>query len=124
MKSCLIVDDSPVIRKVAKRILHDLQYAITEAESGEEGLSKFRTGLHNVIMLDHILPDMTAIEFIQATMRFSPNIKPTILLCITQLDVVRIMKAKRAGATGYVLKPFTRATLLNSFNSQVAELAA
>ncbi len=124
MKSCLIVDDSPVIRKVAKRILHDLQYAIVEAENGEDGLSKYRTGLHNVILLDHVLPDMTAIEFIEATKRFAPDMKPTILLCITQLDVVRIMKAKRAGATGYVLKPFTRATLVSSFTSQIADLAA
>jgi two-component system, chemotaxis family, chemotaxis protein CheY len=124
LKSCLIVDDSPVIRKVAKRILHDLQYAITEAESGADGLSKFRTNLPQVILLDYVLPDMTAVEFIEAVMRYSPNFKPTILLCITQLDVVRIMKAKRAGATGYVLKPFTRATLMHGFTSQVADLAA
>ncbi|MGL4491002.1 MAG: response regulator [Rhizobiaceae bacterium] len=124
MKSCLIVDDSPVIRKVAKRILHDQHYAITEADSGEDGLSKYRTGLHQVIMLDHVLPDMTAVQFIESIMRFSPEMRPTILLCITQLDVVRIMKAKRAGAKGYVLKPFTRATLLNSFNTHVVDLAA
>jgi two-component system, chemotaxis family, chemotaxis protein CheY len=124
LKSCLIVDDSPVIRKVAKRILHDLQFAIVEAENGADGLSKYRTGLHDVILLDHVLPDMTAIEFIEATKRYSPDLRPTILLCITQLDVVRIMKAKRAGATGYVLKPFTRATLVNSFTSQIADLAA
>jgi two-component system, chemotaxis family, chemotaxis protein CheY len=124
LKSCLIVDDSPVIRKVAKRIIHDLQYAIVEADSGADGLSKFRSGRHDVILLDHILPDMTAIEFIEATKRLAPDFKPTILLCITQLDVVRIMKAKRAGASGYVLKPFTRATLFNSFTSQIADLAA
>lgn len=101
-----------------------MQFAITEAENGEDGLSKFRTGHHSVIILDHVLPDMTAIEFIEATRRYSPHMKPTILLCITQLDVVRIMKAKRAGATGYMLKPFTRATLLSSFTSQIADLAA
>lgn len=124
MKRCLIVDDSPVIRKVAKRILYDLQYVITEAENGSDGLSKFRNTLPQVILLDHVLPDMTAVEFIQSAMRFSPHMKPSILLCITQLDVVRIMKAKRAGASGFVLKPFTRATLTHSFTSQVEELAA
>jgi two-component system, chemotaxis family, chemotaxis protein CheY len=124
LKSCLIVDDSPVIRKVAKRILQDLQYIITEAEYGAEALSKCRANVPDVILLDHVLPDMTAVEFIQSIMQLSPNKKPVILLCITQLDVVRIMKAKRAGATGYVLKPFTRATLLNSFSSQIKDLAA
>jgi two-component system, chemotaxis family, chemotaxis protein CheY len=124
LKSCLIIDDSPVIRKVAKRILQDLQYVITEAENGEEGLSKFRTGLQTVILLDHTLPDMTAVEFIQSIVRFAPNMKPAILLCTTQIDVVRIMKAKRAGATGYVLKPFTRATLQYGFTSQVVDIAA
>jgi two-component system, chemotaxis family, chemotaxis protein CheY len=120
----MIVDDSPVIRKVAKRILQDLNYAIVEAEMGADALSKCRMSMPDVIMLDHVLPDMTAVEFIEAIKRRAPARMPTILLCITQLDVVRIMKAKRAGATGYMLKPFTRATLMNSFASQVVELAA
>lgn len=124
MKSCLIVDDSPIIRKVAKRILQSLNYAIVEAEYGADALVKCRDSMPDAIMLDHTLLDMTTLEFLEALKRQSPNKMPAILLCTTQLDVVRIMKAKRAGATGYVLKPFTRASLQNSFTSQIRDLAA
>lgn len=124
MKTCMIVDDSAVIRKVARRILSDLQFAILEAEYGADALIKCRTHMPDVIMLDHVLPDMTAVEFIESIKRRSGTKMPSILLCISEFDVPRIMKAKRAGATGYVLKPFTRSTLLGSFTSQVADLAA
>lgn len=124
MKTCLIVDDSPVIRKVAKRILTDLGFAVTEAEYGSDGLAKCRSTLPDVILLDHSLPDMTDLQFIETIKARATGKMPAILLNIFELDVVRIMKAKRAGATGFVLKPFTRATLTDSFNSQIVKLAA
>ena len=124
MKTCLIVDDSPVIRKVAKRILADLGFAITEAEYGADGLAKCRNNNPDVILLDHSLPDMTDVQFIQTIKARANGNMPFIILNIFELDVVRIMKAKRAGAKGFVLKPFTRATLTDSFTSQIVELAA
>ena len=124
MKTCLIVDDSPVIRKVAKRILIDLGYTVTEADYGADGLAKCRNSLPDVILLDHSLPDRTDIQFIETIKARANGKMPCILLNIFELDVVRIMKAKRAGASGFVLKPFTRATLTDSFNSQTSKLAA
>ena len=100
LRTCLIVDDSPVIRKVAKRILTDLGYSVSEAEYGADGLAKCRSQNPDVILLDHSLPDMTDLNFIQ-TLKARANVRmPAILLNIFELDVVRIMKAKRAGATG------------------------
>jgi two-component system, chemotaxis family, chemotaxis protein CheY len=124
MRTCLIIDDSPVIRKVAKRILADMDFAITEAESGADGLVKCRSQMPDVILLDHTLPDMTDLQFIETIKARAGGKMPMILLNIFQTDVVRIMKAKRAGATGYVLKPFTRATLTASFAHQLAKKAA
>jgi two-component system, chemotaxis family, chemotaxis protein CheY len=124
LKNCIIIDESPVIRKVAKRILKDLNFSINEAASGQEALSKISLNFQDVIMLDHAIYDMTPVEFIQSALRHSTSIKPSILLCVTRRDVVSIMKAKRAGASGYLFKPFTRETLLQSFSSQIAELAA
>lgn len=124
LKTCLIVDDSAVIRKVARRILSGFQFAISESDYGHDALIKCRSQMPDIILLDHVLPDMSAIEFIENIKRRSPQNMPSILLCICEFDVPRIMKAKRAGASGYVLKPFTRETLLASFHSQIADLAA
>lgn len=124
VKHCLIVDDSAVIRKVARRILDGVGYYVSEASSGAEGWRLCRNSLPDIIMLDYILPDMTAIEFIESLRRSSSAPLPRILLCAPFLDLPRIMKAKRAGAFGYVLKPFDRAQLLNSFQSQLGEARA
>ncbi len=119
MKHCLIVDDSAVIRKVARRILDGAGYYVNEASSGAEGWRLCRNAMPDVLLLDYALPDMTAIEFIESLRRSTSTPMPRILLCTPFLDVPRIMKAKRAGATGYVMKPFDRDQLLNSFQSQL-----
>ncbi len=103
MKHCLIVDDSAVIRKVARRILDGAGYYVSEASSGAEGWRLCRNTKPNVLLLDYILPDMGALEFIEALRRSNAAPLPHILLCTPYLDVPRIMKAKRAGAAGFVM---------------------
>ncbi len=124
MQHCLIVDDSAVIRKVARRILDGAGYYVSEASSGAEGWRLCRNTMPDVLMLDYILPDMTAIEFIESLRRSTSGPLPRILLCTPFLDVPRIMKAKRAGAAGYLLKPFDRSQLLSSFQSQLGQAKA
>lgn len=124
MKHCLLVDDSAVIRKVARRILDGVGYYVSEASSGAEGWRLCRNAMPDVIVLDYVLPDMTAIEFIESLRRSSAKPLPRILLCTPYLDVPRIMKAKRAGASGYILKPFDRFQLLASFDSQLGQAKA
>jgi two-component system, chemotaxis family, chemotaxis protein CheY len=122
VKHCLIVDDSAVIRKVARRILDGVGFYVSEASSGAEGWRLCRNTMPDIVMLDHVLPDMTAIEFIESLRKTGKL--PRILLCTPFLDVPRIMKAKRAGATGYVMKPFNRAQLLTSFEHQLTQARA
>ena len=112
MKHCLIVDNSAVIRKVARRILDGVGYYVSEASSGAEGWRLCRNTMPDFLLLDYILPDMGALEFIESLRRSNAAPLPHILLCTPFLDLPRIMKAKRAGAAGYVLKPFDRAQLL------------
>ena len=64
MKSCLIVDDSRVIRKVSRHILETLGFHVEEAENGQEGLDKCAEGMPDVVLLDWNMPVMTGIEFI------------------------------------------------------------
>jgi len=115
MKRCMFVDDSSVIRKVAKRILGGPEMLVVEASSALEALDMCRAEMPDIIVVDSGLPDMTAAEFIQRVRGIPAYIKPQIMLCLPEVDIGAIMRAKRAGAQGYLLKPFNRAQLLERF---------
>ena len=115
MKRCMIVDDSSVIRKVAKRILGGPDLFIIEAASGADALSMCMTELPEIIVVDNILPDMSTVDFIRQVMAIDAPAKPQVVVCMTEFDVGAIMRAKRAGAKGYILKPFNRPQLLDRF---------
>ncbi|PHP67300.1 hypothetical protein CSC94_09670 [Zhengella mangrovi] len=120
MKRCLIVDDSTVIRKVAKRILSSETLRILEAENGSMGLAVCRSELPEYIILDATLPDYTPTEFITTLKGWvEADRMPVILVLLHELDIVPIMRAKRAGAAGYLLKPFDRESLTTRFFEQV-----
>ena len=65
MKSCLIVDDSAVIRKVARRILEGLSFRIGEAEDGEKALAACKNEMPDAILLDWNMPVMDGYEFLK-----------------------------------------------------------
>src|SRR5690349_22268729 len=66
MKTCLIVDDSRVVRTVARRILEDLSYSVEEAEDGMAGLRAARDKMPDLIFLDWNLPDMKGVDFVKS----------------------------------------------------------
>ena len=76
MKNCLVVDDSSVIRKVARRILEDLSFEITEAEDGMKALDVCRKEMPTAILLDWNMPVMDGLEFL-AHLRREPDRKST-----------------------------------------------
>jgi two-component system, chemotaxis family, chemotaxis protein CheY len=115
MKRCMIVDDSSVIRKVAKRILNGPEMRVTEAELAQEALAICASDMPDIIVVDSSLPDMSTDAFIRQAMSISELYKPHIVVCMTEFDVGTIMRAKRAGAKGYILKPFNRPQLLERF---------
>jgi two-component system, chemotaxis family, chemotaxis protein CheY len=121
MKRCMFVDDSSVIRKVAKRILGSRELIVVEAGTGAEALDMCQADMPDIIVVDSQLPDMTAVEFIQRARGIPSDNKPQFMLCLVEVDIGAIMRAKRAGARGYLLKPFNRAQLLERFRQiQVA----
>ena len=123
MKRCMIVDDSSVIRKVAKRIVASPDMQVIEASSGFQALSMCAAEMPDLIMVDGNLPDMSVVEFIRQALAVPSPIKPRIMICIPQFDLGAIMRAKRAGAAGFVMKPFNRPQLLESFR-QLQEATA
>ena len=69
MKTCLVVDDSSVIRKVARRILEGIEFQIVEAEDGEQALEACRKQLPEAILLDWNMPKMDGYEFLRSLRR-------------------------------------------------------
>lgn len=108
MKNCLVVDDSSVIRKVARRILEDLSFEIAEAEDGLKALDICRKGMPEAILLDWNMPVMDGLEFLAQLRREPGGEKPKVVFCTTENDVSHIAKAMRAGADEYIMKPFDR----------------
>jgi two-component system, chemotaxis family, chemotaxis protein CheY len=108
MKTCLVVDDSSVIRKVARRILEGLDFHIAEAENGEEAIEACRSQIPDAILLDWNMPKMDGYEFLRALRRLPGGDKPKVVFCTTENDVAHIARALHAGANEYIMKPFDK----------------
>ena len=111
MRSCLIVDDSKVIRKVARHILETLDFAVDEAEDGRQALDRVDASLPDVILLDWNMPVMSGMEFLRALRQNDYACQPKVVFCTTENDIGHIRAAIAAGADEYVMKPFDRETL-------------
>ena len=111
MRSCLVVDDSKVIRKVARHILETLNFTVDEAEDGREALSRCNAQMPDVILLDWNMPVMGGMEFLRALRQSDHEDQPKVVFCTTENDIGHIRAAIAAGADEYVMKPFDRETL-------------
>jgi two-component system, chemotaxis family, chemotaxis protein CheY len=106
MKSCLIVDDSRVVRKVARRILEDLEFAIEEAADGQLAMEACRRRMPDAILLDWNMPVMNGIEFLRSLRGMPGGDAPVVVFCTTENDIQHIQEAIGAGANEYIMKPF------------------
>ncbi|MGH6718278.1 MAG: response regulator [Alphaproteobacteria bacterium] len=106
MKTCLIVDDSRVVRMVAKRILEELAFKTAEAENGQEALDRCREGMPDAILLDWNMPVMSGIDFLRALRKTAGGEAPVVVFCTTENDLAHIGEALEAGANEYIMKPF------------------
>lgn len=108
MTHCLIVDDSSVIRKVARRICEDLDLTVSEAEDGQQALDLCRRAMPDAILLDWSMPVMDGYDFLRALRKEDNGKKPKVVFCTTENDVAAIARAMRCGADDYMLKPFDK----------------
>lgn len=106
MKTCLIVDDSAVIRKVARSILEKLDFSTNEACDGQEALDICKQNMPDAVLLDWNMPVMDGIEFLNALRREIGGSHPKVVFCTTENDIDKIMNALRSGANEYIMKPF------------------
>lgn len=115
MKYCLVVDDSSVIRKVARRILEGLDFEIAEAEDGQQAVQSCNSRMPDAILLDWNMPNMDGYEFLTYLRRMDGGGHPKVVFCTTENDVGHIAKAMDSGADEYVMKPFDKDILSSKF---------
>lgn len=112
-KTCLIVDDSRVVRKVARRILEELSFTCDEAEDGKFALDAVHKLMPDLIMLDWNMPNMNGLEFLLALRAMPTGGTPKVVMCTTENDMSHIMQAMQSGASEYIMKPFDKEIVEN-----------
>jgi two-component system, chemotaxis family, chemotaxis protein CheY len=105
-KSCLVVDDSRVLRKVVSRMLVDLHFAVEEAEDGAAALTACERAMPDAILLDWNMPVMSGIEFVKRLRAMEGGSAPVVVFCTTERKIEQIQQAIAAGADEYIMKPF------------------
>src|SRR5260370_29556309 len=92
MRTCLVVDDSSVIRKVARRILEGLDFQIVEAEDGEKALEVCKRAMPEAVLLDWNISVMEGHEFLGKLRRMPVGGAPKVVFWTTQKDVAHIAR--------------------------------
>jgi two-component system chemotaxis response regulator CheY len=113
-RTCLVVDDSKVVRKVARRILEANGFDVEEAEDGQKALESCRRALPQAVLLDWNMPVMTGIEFL-AAFRGEFADGPPVVFCTTENELDKITQAIETGANEFIMKPFDEAILVDKF---------
>ncbi|MDO8465586.1 MAG: chemotaxis response regulator CheY [Gallionella sp.] len=108
----LVVDDFSTMRRIVRNLLKELGFNnVQEAEDGVEALVKLRADPFDFVVSDWNMPNMTGIELLRA-IRADEKLKHLPVLMVTaEAKKENIIEAAKAGASGYVVKPFTAATL-------------
>lgn len=108
----LVVDDFSTMRRIVRNLLKELGFTdVQEAEDGVDALAKLRAGDFEFVVSDWNMPNMTGIELLR-NIRADAKLKHLPVLMVTaEAKKENIIEAAQAGASGYVVKPFTAATL-------------
>ncbi|MCF2950200.1 chemotaxis response regulator CheY [Paraglaciecola aquimarina] len=108
----LVVDDFSTMRRIIKNLLKDLGFTnIQEADDGSTALPMLQQGDFDFVVTDWNMPGMQGIDLLRA-IRSDANLKHIPVLMVTaEAKKEQIVAAAQAGVNGYVIKPFTAATL-------------
>jgi two-component system, chemotaxis family, chemotaxis protein CheY len=106
VKTCLVVDDSRVIRKVSRRILEDLGFEVAEAADGVEAMAWCTAVMPDLILLDWQMPVMDGLQFLKRLRGEPGGDGPKVVFCSVENDLDKIREALDAGADEYIMKPF------------------
>ena len=115
MKTCLVVDDSGVVRKVARRIVETLNFNVIEAEDGAKALEACKLAMPEAVLLDWNMPVMDGLEFLVNLRAMPGGDAPKVVFCTTENGMDHIARALEAGADEYIMKPFDKDIVTDKF---------
>lgn len=119
----LVVDDFPTMRRIIRNLLKDLGFEnVDEAEDGVMALEKLRNGNFNLVVSDWNMPNMDGLTMLQTIRKDDELAKLPVLMVTAEAKKENIIAAAQAGANGYVVKPFTAATLEEKLNKIFEQL--
>lgn len=123
--SILVVDDFPTMRRIVRSLLKELGYTnVDEAEDGQDALAKLRGGSFDFVVSDWNMPNLDGLEMLKQ-IREDDELKALPVLMVTaEAKKENIIAAAQAGANGYVVKPFTSATLEEKLNKIFEKLGS
>ena len=108
----LVVDDFPTMRRIVRNLLKELGYAnVDEAEDGLAGLAKLRYGNFDFVVSDWNMPNLDGLSMLKEIRADAALSHLPVLMVTAEAKKENIIAAAQAGANGYVVKPFTAATL-------------
>jgi two-component system chemotaxis response regulator CheY len=121
----LVVDDFSTMRRIVRGLLKEIGYNnCDEAEDGVEALSMLKVAKYDFVVSDINMPNMTGFELLKA-IKEDPNLKHLPVLMVTaEARKEDIVLAAQSGAAGYIVKPFTKATLEEKVMKIMQKLAA
>ncbi len=121
----LVVDDFSTMRRIIKNLLHDLGYAnVTEADDGNTALPLLKQGNFDFLITDWNMPGMAGLDLLKNVRADSRLGKMPVLMLTAEAKREQIVEAVQAGVSGYVIKPFTAATLKEKIDKILAARAA
>lgn len=124
MQKVLVVDDSLTIRRQVGTILRDGGFDVLEAGDGTEGTARVDEDPDiGMVILDVNMPNMNGLEMLQRIKQNDRNAMLPVVMLTTEAEVETIEQAKRAGAAGWIVKPFKPELLLAAVRKILANRA-
>lgn len=113
----LVVDDFSTMRRIVRNLLKDLGFNnVEEAEDGQDALAKLRASHFDFVVSDWNMPNMDGLQLLTEVRKDAALSKLPVLMVTAEAKKENIIAAAQAGASGYVVKPFTAATLEEKLN--------
>ncbi|MGB1557801.1 MAG: chemotaxis response regulator CheY [Oceanococcaceae bacterium] len=120
----LIVDDFPTMRRIVRNLLTELGYTnMAEADDGQTALPMLKSQDFDFLITDWNMPGMTGIDLLKAVRSDAKLARLPVLMVTAEASKEQIVEAAQAGVSGYIIKPFTAATLAEKIERISARMA-